>query len=124
MQGSACAGLQKVTTKIASFPYVPEVSIEVPIINFTVTLPGLEDQPVADVIGVGRPDLAQQRKELVVQIAADKKAQDDLQTLILKLLAEACDSAAETGGPEARVLQVRQRQRLQSTPTSTPLLDL
>eukprot|EP00930_Biecheleria_cincta_P008309 TRINITY_DN10972_c0_g3_i1.p1 TRINITY_DN10972_c0_g3~~TRINITY_DN10972_c0_g3_i1.p1 ORF type:complete len:4176 (-),score=874.55 TRINITY_DN10972_c0_g3_i1:69-11708(-) len=78
-----------VTTKMANPHYLPEICIKVTIINFTVTLLGLEDQLVAEVIASERPDLAQQRQELVVQIAADKKTQDDLEALILKLLAEA-----------------------------------
>eukprot|EP00439_Symbiodinium_sp_Y106_P064710 s2832_g10.t1 len=78
-----------VTTKMANPHYLPEVCIKVTVINFTVTLLGLEEQLVAEVVGNERPDLAQQRQELVVQIAADKKTQDDLEQLILKLLAEA-----------------------------------
>ena len=45
-------------------------------INFTVTLLGLSEQLVAEVVQNERPDLAQQRQELVVQIAADRKTQD------------------------------------------------
>jgi len=78
-----------ITTKMANPHYLPEVCIKVTIINFTVTLLGLEDQLVAEVIANERPDLAEQRQELVVQIAADKKTQDDLEQLILRLLAEA-----------------------------------
>eukprot|EP00933_Yihiella_yeosuensis_P014688 TRINITY_DN13064_c0_g2_i1.p1 TRINITY_DN13064_c0_g2~~TRINITY_DN13064_c0_g2_i1.p1 ORF type:complete len:1259 (-),score=321.04 TRINITY_DN13064_c0_g2_i1:1184-4960(-) len=78
-----------ITTKMANPHYLPEVCIKVTVINFTVTLLGLEDQLVAEVVGSERPDLAQMRTELVVQIAADKKTQDDLEQLILRLLAEA-----------------------------------
>ncbi|CAK0841283.1 unnamed protein product [Prorocentrum cordatum] len=78
-----------ITSKMANPHYLPEVCIKVTIINFTVTLLGLEDQLVAEVVACERPELAQQRQELVVQIAADKKTQDDLEQLILKLLAEA-----------------------------------
>jgi len=78
-----------VTTKMANPHYLPEVCIKVTVINFTVTLLGLEDQLVAEVVAAERPDLAQQRQELVVQIAADKKTQDDLEQQILRLLAEA-----------------------------------
>eukprot|EP00929_Paragymnodinium_shiwhaense_P038463 TRINITY_DN20312_c0_g2_i5.p1 TRINITY_DN20312_c0_g2~~TRINITY_DN20312_c0_g2_i5.p1 ORF type:complete len:4212 (-),score=1387.32 TRINITY_DN20312_c0_g2_i5:193-12828(-) len=78
-----------VTTKMANPHYLPEICIKVTVINFTVTLLGLEDQLVAEVVQSERPDLAQQRVELVVQIAADKKTQDDLEALILRLLDEA-----------------------------------
>eukprot|EP00928_Gymnodinium_smaydae_P068050 TRINITY_DN5109_c0_g7_i1.p1 TRINITY_DN5109_c0_g7~~TRINITY_DN5109_c0_g7_i1.p1 ORF type:complete len:4115 (+),score=1184.64 TRINITY_DN5109_c0_g7_i1:176-12520(+) len=78
-----------ITTKMANPHYLPEICIKVTIINFTVTLLGLEDQLVAEVVASERPDLAQQRAELVVQIATDKKTQDDLEQLILRLLDEA-----------------------------------
>merc|ERR1719331_3534054 len=69
--------------------YLPEICIKVTVINFTVTLMGLEDQLVADVVANENPSLAAKRAELVVQIAADKKEMDDLEQLILKLLADA-----------------------------------
>jgi dynein heavy chain len=78
-----------ITTKMANPHYLPEVCIKVTIINFTVTLLGLEDQLVAEVVENERPDLAAQRAELVVQIAEDKKTQDDLEKNILRLLDEA-----------------------------------
>lgn len=60
-------------------------------INFTVTLLGLEDQLVADVVHNERPDLSELRTSLVVQIAADKAEMDRLEQLILKLLSDAGD---------------------------------
>jgi dynein heavy chain len=78
-----------ITTKMANPHYLPEICIKVTIINFTVTLLGLEDQLVAEVVANENPELAAKRTELVVQIAADKKEMDDLEQLILKLLADA-----------------------------------
>jgi dynein heavy chain len=78
-----------ITSKMANPHYLPEVCIKVTIINFTVTLQGLEDQLVATVVENERPDLAAQRAELVVQIANDKRTQDDLEKNILRLLDEA-----------------------------------
>merc|ERR1719181_2540640 len=78
-----------ITTKMANPHYLPEICIKVTIINFTVTLLGLEDQLVAEVVANENPELAQKRTELVVQIAKDKKEMDDLEQLILKLLADA-----------------------------------
>ncbi|CAK9109440.1 unnamed protein product [Durusdinium trenchii] len=80
-----------VTTKMANPHYLPEICIKVTVINFTVTLLGLEDQLVADVVKNERPDLAELRANLVVQIAADKAEMDRLEQLILKLLSEAGD---------------------------------
>ncbi|CAJ1350985.1 unnamed protein product [Effrenium voratum] len=78
-----------VTTKMANPHYLPEICIKVTVINFTVTLLGLEDQLVADVVKNERPDLAELRANLVVQIAKDKAEMDRLEQLILKLLSEA-----------------------------------
>merc|ERR1719181_1139073 len=78
-----------ITTKMANPHYLPEICIKVTIINFTVTLLGLEDQLVAEVVANEQPELAVKRTELVVQIAKDKKEMDDLEQLILKLLADA-----------------------------------
>mmetsp|Transcript_49834 Transcript_49834/g.161193 ORF Transcript_49834/g.161193 Transcript_49834/m.161193 type:complete len:2904 (-) Transcript_49834:280-8991(-) len=78
-----------ITTKMANPHYLPEICIKVTVINFTVTLTGLEDQLVVDVVANERPDLAELRASLVVQIAADKAEMDRLEQLILKLLSEA-----------------------------------
>jgi len=48
-----------ITTKLANPHYMPEVCIKVTIINFTVTLKGLEDQLLVDVIRNERMDLEQ-----------------------------------------------------------------
>jgi len=77
------------TTKMSNPHYLPEICIKVTVINFTVTLIGLEDQLAADVVASERPDLAAARSNLAVQIAADKAEMDRLEQLILKLLTEA-----------------------------------
>ena len=76
------------TTKMSNPHYLPEVCIKVTIINFTVTKSGLEDQLLryinftmlsvkyimiqmlyfSDVVRIERPDLEQQRNELIVNI--------------------------------------------------------
>ena len=60
------------TSKLANPHYLPEVSIKVTIINFTVTPAGLEDQLLGDVTGIERPELEEQRSQLIVRISADK----------------------------------------------------
>eukprot|EP00002_Diphylleia_rotans_P007300 TRINITY_DN1682_c0_g1_i3.p1 TRINITY_DN1682_c0_g1~~TRINITY_DN1682_c0_g1_i3.p1 ORF type:complete len:1955 (-),score=398.96 TRINITY_DN1682_c0_g1_i3:368-6232(-) len=76
------------TTKLPNPHYLPEVCIKVTIINFTVTLEGLNDQLLVDVVGIERPDLEEKREQLVVSLAADKKLLSDLESKILKLLSE------------------------------------
>ena len=51
-------------TKLANPHYQPEMQAQCTLINFTVTREGLEDQLLADVVGMERPDL----EELKVSI--------------------------------------------------------
>ncbi|KAJ8245285.1 hypothetical protein GJAV_G00269100 [Gymnothorax javanicus] len=74
------------TTKMANPHYLPEVCIKVTIINFTVTKSGLEDQLLSDVVRLERPDLEEQRNELIVCINADRNQLKSIEDRILKLL--------------------------------------
>eukprot|EP00741_Cyanophora_paradoxa_P000409 tig00000404_g400.t1 len=76
------------TTKLANPHYLPEVCIKVTIINFTVTLRGLEDQLLGNVVRFERPDLENQKNHLVVTMAGDKKQLKDLEDKILRLLSQ------------------------------------
>ncbi|KAG1713130.1 hypothetical protein DVH05_000853 [Phytophthora capsici] len=75
-----------ITTKLANPHYMPEICIKVTIINFTVTLTGLEDQLLVDVVRSERPDLEQKKNELTVNIAADKKQLKEIEDKILYML--------------------------------------
>ncbi|KAL6467190.1 hypothetical protein MHYP_G00249940 [Metynnis hypsauchen] len=74
------------TTKMANPHYLPEVCIKVTIINFTVTKSGLEDQLLSDVVRLERPDLEEQRNQLIVRINADRNQLKAIEERILKLL--------------------------------------
>nr|XP_054751474.1 dynein axonemal heavy chain 6-like isoform X1 [Lytechinus pictus]XP_054751475.1 dynein axonemal heavy chain 6-like isoform X1 [Lytechinus pictus] len=76
------------TTKMANPHYLPEICIKVTIINFTVTKSGLEDQLLSDVVRLERPDLEEQRNQLIVRINADKNQLKAIEDRILKLLFE------------------------------------
>jgi len=52
-------------TKMQNPHYIPEVAAQCTIINFIVTEAGLEDQLLAEVVRIEKPDLEQQRDELV-----------------------------------------------------------
>lgn len=54
-------------TKLSNPHYPPEIQAECALINFTVTEAGLEDQLLALVVRKERPDLAQQKEELIQQ---------------------------------------------------------
>ena len=54
-------------TKLSNPHYPPEIQAECALINFTVTEAGLEDQLLSLVVKKERPDLAQQKEELIQQ---------------------------------------------------------
>ncbi|XP_077201567.1 dynein axonemal heavy chain 6 isoform X2 [Paroedura picta] len=74
------------TTKLPNPHYLPEVCIKVTIINFTVTRSGLEDQLLSDVVRLERPELEEQRTQLIVRINADKNQLKAIEDKILKML--------------------------------------
>ena len=75
-----------ITTKLANPHYLPEVCIKVTLINFTVTLSGLEDQLLGLVVREEKPQLEKEKDELIVSMANDKKTLSDLEAEILRLL--------------------------------------
>ncbi|KAK3932091.1 Dynein heavy chain 6, axonemal [Frankliniella fusca] len=74
------------TTKMANPHYLPEICIQVTLVNFTVTLSGLEDQLLAEVVRLERPDLESQRTDLITRINADKQQLKNIEDKILQLL--------------------------------------
>lgn len=62
-----------VTTKLPNPHYLPEICIKVTVINFTVTPEGLEDQLLVAVVAAERPELEQQKDQLVVQLSDFKR---------------------------------------------------
>ena len=55
------------TTKLPNPHYAPEVCVKVTLLNFAITMQGLEDQLLAMVVEQERPDLATQRLDLISQ---------------------------------------------------------
>ncbi|XP_076377925.1 dynein heavy chain at 16F [Megalopta genalis] len=80
-----------ITTKIANPHYLPEVCIKVTVVNFTVTTGGLEEQLLADVVRLERPDLESMRNDLITKINADKGQLQSIEDRILTLLYGAGD---------------------------------
>jgi dynein heavy chain len=61
------------------------------LINFTVTPEGLEDQLLVEVVRSERPELEQQKDQLILQLSDFKRQLKELEDKILKLVAEASD---------------------------------
>ncbi|KAK3599709.1 hypothetical protein CHS0354_037182 [Potamilus streckersoni] len=76
------------TSKMSNPHYLPEICIKVTIINFTVTKSGLEDQLLGDVVSLERPELEEQRNQLIIRINTDKNQLKAIEDRILKLLFE------------------------------------
>lgn len=77
------------TTTIPNPHYLPEVCIKVTIINFTVTIEGLEDQLLGDVVKSERPDIEEKKNTLIISMSNDKK---DLKSLEEKILSQISES--------------------------------
>uniref|UniRef100_A0A1A9V6M7 AAA+ ATPase domain-containing protein n=1 Tax=Glossina austeni TaxID=7395 RepID=A0A1A9V6M7_GLOAU len=74
------------TTKLANPHYLPEICINVTLVNFLVTEGGLEDQLLADIVAIELPALEVQRNDLIVKINTDKQQLLALEDKVLKLL--------------------------------------
>ena len=77
------------TTKIANPHYLPEVCIKVTLINFTVTMEGLEDQMLGDVVSIEKSVLEEQKSKVLKSVADAKKRKKNLENQILEKLESA-----------------------------------
>jgi len=76
-----------VTTKLANPMYTPEVFAATSIIDFTVTMQGLEDQLLARVIQNEKAELEEERMALATEVSANKKKMKELEdNLLFKLV--------------------------------------
>ena len=80
-----------ITTKLHNPHYLPEISIKVTLINFTVTPDGLEEQLLVDVVKFERPELEKNKDDLIINLAEFNKELRDIEDRILKMVAEASD---------------------------------
>merc|ERR1719482_1006958 len=76
-------------TKLSNPHYPPEIQAETTLVNFMVTEDGLEDQLLAKVVELERPDLAQQKDDLIAQQNNFKIKLTELEDGILEQLANA-----------------------------------
>jgi len=76
-------------TKLINPHYKPETAAQCTIINFIVTESGLEDQLLAMVVKVEKPDLEQTKEELVSKQNQFMITLDGLETALLSSLSEA-----------------------------------
>ncbi|XP_055836500.1 dynein axonemal heavy chain 2 isoform X2 [Episyrphus balteatus] len=84
-----------ITTKITNPHYPPETSSKTAIINFAVKQSALEAQLLGIIVRKEKPALEQQKDEMVMTIARNKRILIDLDNQILRLLNESRGSLLE-----------------------------
>ena len=77
------------TTKLANPHYTPEVAGKTMIINYSVTQQGLSDQLLNVTVRHERPDLEEQREQLVIEMSDNKAALQELEDTLLYELSNA-----------------------------------
>jgi dynein heavy chain len=84
-----------ITSKLRNPYYTPETAVKVTLLNFAITEDGLIQQLLGAVVAEERPDLAQMKDQLVVNNAAMNKQMSEIESNILRLLAESTGDILE-----------------------------
>ena len=75
------------TSKLPNPKYSPAIFGKAMVINYTVTLNGLEDQLLSVIVGFERKELEEQRKNLIAETFSNKHLLKDLEDSLLRELA-------------------------------------
>jgi dynein heavy chain len=75
-----------ITTKLPNPHYLPDVSTKVNLLNFMITVEGLEDQLLGIVVAKERPEVEEERQQLIVLSAANQKKLKEVEVKILETL--------------------------------------
>lgn len=75
-----------ITTKLRNPHYLPETSVKVTVLNFMITKEGLQDQLLGIVVAMERPDLEEEKNQLILQSAENKRQLKEIEDKILEVL--------------------------------------
>ena len=75
-----------ITTKLRNPHYLPETSVKVTVLNFMITKEGLQDQLLGIVVALERPDLEEEKNQLILQSADNKRQLKEIEDKILEVL--------------------------------------
>ncbi|KAJ3333612.1 Dynein heavy chain 7, axonemal [Blyttiomyces sp. JEL0837] len=78
-----------ITTKLRNPHYLPEIAVKVSLLNFMITPEGLEDQLLGIVVAKERPELEEEKTQLILQSAENKKKLKEIEDQILQILSSA-----------------------------------
>ena len=84
-----------VTTKLSRPHYSPEVCVKVTMLNFMVTVDGLEDQMLSIVVKHEEPQRYEKRNQCIIQKADNERRVMELQDKILNQIASSSDNILE-----------------------------
>ncbi|KAK3881286.1 hypothetical protein Pcinc_014272 [Petrolisthes cinctipes] len=83
------------TTRFRNPHYLPQVTVKVVLINFLITVPGLENQLLGLVVAYERPQLEEKKTRLLVESAHNRRALQKTQEKILQVLSTAGQNLLE-----------------------------
>ncbi|KAJ3313775.1 Dynein heavy chain 7, axonemal [Boothiomyces sp. JEL0838] len=75
-----------ITTKLRNPHYLPETSVKISLLNFMITTEGLEDQLLGNVVARERPELEEEKTQLILQSAENKRKLKEIEDQILQIL--------------------------------------
>uniref|UniRef100_A0A1A9VZG6 Dynein heavy chain coiled coil stalk domain-containing protein n=1 Tax=Glossina brevipalpis TaxID=37001 RepID=A0A1A9VZG6_9MUSC len=101
-----------ITTKMTNPHYPPEVSSKTTIVNFALKQDGLQAQLLGIIVRKEKPSLEEQKDDLVLTIAKNKRTLIDLDNEILRLLNESRGSLLEDDELFATLQKSRQTSTL------------